>query len=388
MITLLITTLIILAVVAITALFSQLKAEAQYRELVQYSNSIILRMDNKGRITFLNKFAQDFFGFTESEIIGKSVVGTIVPRQETTGKDLEEMIRDIIDSSEKYKININENMKKTGERVWVIWTNKAFSHGRRGREILCIGNDMTKMKEAEEKLKEAMEMKSRFVSIASHELRSPLAAIKGSVDLMADGLAGPVTEQQKHWLDVVEKEIARLNKVTDDILTVQKFEAGKMEFTIRANDLNAVILEVAAMMKNAESKKGIDIVTDLDRSLTAFMFDRDKIIQVLINLINNAIKFTDKGYIRISTKLEKDLVNVSVADTGCGMPREEMPKVFEKFEQLKNARERKAGGTGLGLAIAKEIVMHHGGDIRVESELNRGTTFSFKLPLTPAAPAA
>lgn len=380
--------LVVLAFLLITRsiISSRLKTEKQYRELVQFSNSIILRMDDKGRITFLNKFAQTFFGFTEGEIIGKSVIGTIVPKTETTGKDLEAMIADIITSSENYKININENMKKNGERVWVIWTNKAFEISKKKREILCIGNDMTKMKEAEDKLKEAMDMKDRFVSMTSHELRSPLAAIKGSIDLIADGLAGPLTDKQKHWLEVTKNYIARLNRVADDILTVQKLEAGKMVFEMLENDLNATILEVAAIMKNSTVQKGLDLVTDLDTKIPKFIFDKDRIIQVLVNLINNAVKFTDKGCIRVSTSLDKDFAKISIADTGCGMSREEMPRLFEKFEQLKNARERKSGGTGLGLSIAKEIVLHHGGEIWVESEPDKGTTFHFKLPLMPHQP--
>jgi signal transduction histidine kinase len=111
------------------------------------------------------------------------------------------------------------------------------------------------------------------------------------------------------------------------------------------------------------------------------IFDKDRIIQVLINLINNASKFTDQGTIRVDTRREKEFVRVTVSDTGCGMAPGEIPKVFEKFEQLKNARERKTGGTGLGLSIAKEIVLAHGGQIWVESELGRGSSFHFTLPV-------
>jgi len=359
----------------------KLKADEKYRELVQYSNSIILMMDRGGKVTFLNKFAQDFFGFSEGEIIGKSVIGTIVPKTDTTGRDLEEMIGDVIASSEKYKINVNENMKKTGERVWIIWTNKSVPAGGRRREILCIGNDMTGIKEAEDKLNEAMEMKNNFVSMVSHEIRSPLAAIKGNIDVVADGLAGPLTEQQKYWIDSARNYIARLTRVADDILVVQKFDSGKMVFEMKEDDLKAVISDVAAMMRNVASQKGLELATDVERGIPALIFDRDRVIQVLVNLINNAVKFTDKGHIRVSAGRDKDFVRVSVSDTGCGIPAGEMPRVFEKFGQLSNARARKAGGTGLGLAIAREIVLRHGGDIWVESEPGRGTTFSFKLPL-------
>ena len=367
------------------AVASKIHVEKNYRELVQFSNSIILRMNDQGNVTFFNKFAQEFFGFSEDEILGKSVIGTIVPETETTGKDMHDMISDIITDSENYKTNINENMKKNGERVWVLWTNKSFQADKKHREILCIGSDMTKIKEAEDKLKEAMDMKDRFVSMASHEIRSPLAAIQGAIDLIGDGLLGPLTPDQKHWIGVAKDYIVRLNRISTDILTVQKFEAGKMVFEMSENDINATVSDVIQMMQNTLTQKGLELIADPDASLPKFIFDKDRIIQVLINLINNAGKFTDQGSIRVTTRRQGESVQVSVTDTGCGMSPEEIPKVFEKFEQLKNARERKAGGTGLGLSIAKEIVLAHGGKIWVESELNRGTSFRFTLPFNPPA---
>ena len=164
---------------------------------------------------------------------------------------------------------------------------------------------------------------------------------------------------------------------------VQKFGSGRMVFDMQTNNLNATINEVVVFAQKSVSEKGLKLTAKLDDSLQPFIFDKDRIIQVVINLINNATKFTDKGSICLSTLTKENSAEVLVADTGCGMKKEEIPRVFEKFEQLKNARERKSGGTGLGLSIAKDIVVAHGGEISVDSELGRGTTFHFTLPFHP-----
>ncbi|MFA5271473.1 MAG: PAS domain S-box protein, partial [Candidatus Omnitrophota bacterium] len=143
-------------------------SEDKYRELVEYANSIILRMDTSGNITFLNRFAQEFFGFKEEDLTGKSVLGTIVPLTDTSGKDLQAMIEDIMLHSEKYINNENENMRRNGQRVWIAWTNRPILDARgRLKEVLCIGNDITKLKEAEKEImiaKEAAESASKAKS--------------------------------------------------------------------------------------------------------------------------------------------------------------------------------------------------------------------------------
>jgi|GEM_PF-6245293 len=342
---LILTLLSAILVIAVLLRF-QLKSEEKFREIVQLSNSIVLIMDQLGKVTFINPFACEFFGFRENEILGQSVIGTIVPPTETTGKDLENMIREIIESSEAYKINMNENMKKSGERAWIVWTNKAVSSGRK-RHILCIGADMTKVKEAEDRLKELVEMKSRFVSMASHELRAPLAALKSNVELLSAGAMGSLTTEQQYWMDKMKSYLARLKKIADDILTVEKLDSGKMVFEMHENDLADTIGEVVTMMKDSTDEKKIALVAQPGPT-PKLVFDRDRITQVLINLVNNATKFTDQGSITILSRLDGGFVRVEVTDTGCGMPAEEMPRLFGKFEQLKNAHERKAGGTGLG----------------------------------------
>jgi len=364
------------------AFLAKTRAENIYHELVEHSNSIILRMDENGNILFLNDFGKKFFGFSDEEIVGKNVIGTIVPKTEVTGKNLETMIKDIVHTPHKYITNFNENIKKNGERAWILWTNTVVPGRRKGRHVLCIGNDMTRIKEAENKLKEALDMKNRFISMASHELRSPLATIKGSVELFASGHLGPLSEQQSYWITKMKGYIERLNRIADDILTIQKMESGKMVFEMQDNDLAETILETAEMMKIEAEKRGLALTTDLAGDIPKFKFDKDRIIQVLINLVNNAIKFTDKGYIKISACLVGgQKAQVAVSDSGCGMDPKDVTKIFEKFEQLNNARERKTGGTGLGLSIAKEIILHHDGTIRAESELGKGSSFIFLLPV-------
>ena len=161
------------------------------------------------------------------------------------------------------------------------------------------------------------------------------------------------------------------------MLDFQTLEAGKIQFKMEENDINKVIREVAETMDLIAKKKGLDLVLHLEDKLPRVIFDRDKINQVLANLIGNAIKFTEKGSVTVAASSGNNLIMVSVKDTGIGIRREDLPRLFRQYEQL----ERKAGGTGLGLAISAEMIRMHGGKIGAESEFGKGTTFYFILPV-------
>jgi signal transduction histidine kinase len=235
-------------------------------------------------------------------------------------------------------------------------------------------------KKVEEKLKEAIEAKSQFMSMVSHELRVPLASIKESIAIVSDGLAGKIKKDQKNYLDIARRNINRLNKLIGDLLDFQKLEAGKMNFEMQDNNANEIAKEVYDTMLSSAKEKGIDLVLELDSSLPRVNFDKDKINQVLSNLVNNAIKFTKEGSITITTSKREDTIQVSVSDTGYGIKKEDLPRLFHEFEQLETNGAGKARGTGLGLAISKEIITRHNGEIWAESEFGKGSTFFFTLP--------
>ena len=239
--------------------------------------------------------------------------------------------------------------------------------------------DITERKRVE-KLKSNIEMKSKFTSMASHELRSPLGVIKEGINLVLEGLAGNINDEQRDLLDTAKRNTDRLGRLINNILDFQKMDSGKMWFDIRENDINEVVLEVNKAMSLAAKEKGLDLAVDVDDSIPKIGLDRDKIIQVLTNLVSNAIKYTEKGNITISTKQEDNTVHVIVQDTGIGIKAEDMQKLFRAFEQLGRTRDKKGIGTGLGLAISKEIILAHKGKIWAESKPGKGSTFHFTIP--------
>lgn len=355
------------------------RSEENYRRLVQDANSIILRMDTKGRITFFNKFAQKFFGYREKEILGKSVIGTIVPITDAAGKDLKVMIDDIVHHPGRYVTNENENMMRSGERVWISWTNKALSeHKGHAKEVLCVGNDITKVKKAEELLKEMSDRKSAFVANVSHEFKNPLGIIKESISLILDGLSGPVNEKQRTVLESAKRNAERLIRLVTDLLDVSKIEAGKMKLKKERVMVIPLAEEVVAANIHDISKKNMTIEKKFSDNTGAVMADKDKLTEVITNLLTNAVKYTSSGgKIAIALSGSDKGMRFEISDSGPGIAKKDFNKLFDKFERLTAERQE---GTGLGLAITRDIVHLHKGKIWVESELGKGSKFIFTLP--------
>jgi putative ABC transport system substrate-binding protein len=237
---------------------------------------------------------------------------------------------------------------------------------------------------ANEKLKELDRMKSDFVSHVSHELRTPLTAIKGAVDLMLREITGPLTEKQVHYLTRVRSNTQHLAGLINDLLDLAKIESGRIEVKSTRVSLSGLVHEVVEALRPVAAEKAIVLEATTPEPSILVWADRDKINQVLMNLIGNAIKFTPvRGKITISASRNGgESVQVSVSDTGPGVPAEEREKIFAKFYQVAEGNGENSKGTGLGLAIAKALVELHGGKIWVESEEGCGSTFSFTLPVS------
>jgi len=220
-----------------------------------------------------------------------------------------------------------------------------------------------------------------FSSNVSHELRTPLAAIKAILDMIISGTTGEINECQRDFLGRALTSVDRLHRLINDVLTLSRLESGKKELCLDSTDMNALIMEVAEIQKYVAKKKDLYLKTELSADVPATRFDGDKIRQVMYNLIDNAIKFTEKGGIVLSSARDGDHIRISVRDTGPGMREKDKNRLFKKFQQLGDPSRRKTGGTGLGLAISKEIVVQHGGKIGVESHLGKGSVFTFFLPV-------
>ena len=275
--------------------------------------------------------------------------------------------------------------KPSGEKIWFSGNSIPLI---RGDEVVFNGilTDITERKtlEAEMRkvlgLKTATEIKNKFTTMVSHELRTPLSVIKEALNIVLDGVVGSVDLEQKKILEMAKTNTDRLGRLINNVLDFQKIEAGKMQFDVRENDLAETLTEVLGSMNVLSKRKGLDLRSEIEGDLPHVDFDQDKIIQVLTNLVSNAISNTESGSVNLMARREKDVVHLSVQDTGCGVPAAEIPRLFEPFEQVDGSAKKK-GGTGLGLAISKEIILAHRGKIWVESELGKGTTFHFTLPV-------
>ena len=230
---------------------------------------------------------------------------------------------------------------------------------------------------ANEELKGLDKRKTAFTSMVSHELRTPLSALKESISQILEGMLGTINDGQRKFLEIGKRNVDRLARLIGEVLDFQTLETGKMVFKIQDNDINEVVKETKETMNIIAKEKGLDFILNLDNELPKIKFDRDKISQVLSNLVNNSLKLTEKGSITISTTRGNNIIQVSVKDTGLGIREEDMPRLFQQYEQL----ERKAGGTGLGLAISLDIIKAHGGKIWAESVFGQGTTMHFILPI-------
>jgi len=248
--------------------------------------------------------------------------------------------------------------------------------------LVCL-NDITDKKLAEEKLLEMMEMKSQFISMVSHELRTPLTAIKEGINTVLDGIAGRVKKKQKYFLEISKRNIDRLSLLVNEVLDFQKLQTGNTQFDYSPYNVIEVVREACSTMKLFAEKNKIDLTVKLADDLGEAAFDRNRIIQVLINLLSNAIKFTPEGgKITLEAIRQQNEIIITVSDTGMGISKEDLPKIFERFYRAKRPG-KETHGTGLGLSIVAQIISRHGGRILVESELDKGTTFTVYLPTNP-----
>jgi signal transduction histidine kinase len=237
-------------------------------------------------------------------------------------------------------------------------------------------------KKAEEKTLEAARVKSEFTSMVSHELRTPLTVIKESIGIVYDGVSGPLNADQKDFLETAKRNVDRLGRLINDVLDYQKLEAQHVEFKMVEQDINKVIGEIGQGFVLPLKSKGLELKLDLKTDLPLLTFDTDKITQVIINLVNNAMKFTEKGAVTVSSEIiGNNAVKVSVTDQGIGIKKEDLGKLFQSFSQISTGKGRQTGGTGLGLAISKRIIESHKGQMQVESVYGQGSTFYFILPI-------
>ncbi len=240
-----------------------------------------------------------------------------------------------------------------------------------------------------EELTHLDELKSDFMATMSHELRTPLTSIIGYSDMLLSGMTGELNEKQSAFVDSILKGGEALLGLINDVLDLTKIEAGRLELNREPVDLRAALLGVLPVVKPRAQDKRVRISTFLPTDLPLVWADPAKLNQILLNLITNGVKYThENGNVSVEARPNGEMVEIRVNDTGIGIAKEDQDKVFQRFTQIDSSATRIQGGTGLGLAIVKELVELHGGSIRVQSKLGKGSSFIFTVPITtrPADP--
>ena len=229
--------------------------------------------------------------------------------------------------------------------------------------------------------------KTDFLAVMSHELRTPLTAIMGYEELLSDGITGPVTELQRQQLGRINASARHLLGLIDEILTFARVDVGRERIRWESMSVNHTIADSAGLVEPMAAAKSIDFIVDLLEEDQAIQTDGTKLRQMLVNLISNGIKFTENGEVRVGCAVSDGILEVSIADTGVGIPAENIEEVFELFWQAEQTATRKTGGTGLGLSVTRKLARLLGGDVTVTSRVGMGTTFLLTLPMKAPAGA-
>jgi two-component system phosphate regulon sensor histidine kinase PhoR len=238
-----------------------------------------------------------------------------------------------------------------------------------------------KLKKSFRELKKLDVEKDRFISIAAHELKTPMTAISGFAQLLKNEKIIEDKERREKYLKIIEEEIKRLAKLVTDVLDLSRIDLGTIKVFVEEVNVKEILNEVKDEMEEWAKEKGLYLNTKIDEKVSTIFTDREKLKRILVNLVSNGIKYTEKGGVTIEAVKEKDKVRFCVCDTGIGIPKEHFKKIFTRFYQVASPHTRKVTGSGLGLSICKELVELLGGRIWFESKLGKGSKFYFTLPI-------
>ncbi len=231
------------------------------------------------------------------------------------------------------------------------------------------------------KLKEIDRLKSEFLATMSHELRTPLNSIIGFTGIILKGIAGEINEEQRKQLSMVYGSAKHLLSLINDILDLSRIESGRMEIAVENFHIEEIVSQVEQLLSPMVTQKGLQFITEIQDGIPELRSDRKKIFQILLNLVNNSVKFTNEGEIKIKCRAEDNNLFVTISDTGIGIKEENMAYLFEAFRQIDGTAQRRYQGAGLGLYLCKKLVSLLGGEIWAQSEYGKGSRFMFKLPL-------
>lgn len=348
------------------------EAEELYRALVETVTDAIISIDHEGRVLLWNSASEKMFGYGRGEAVGSLLVDLIVSDQDADG--LRADLENLAQTGESHLVGKATELeaKRKGGEIFPVELSISARKTADGWISTIIIRDITERKELEK-------MKAEFVSMVSHELRTPLTSIKGYADLLLAGDAGELNQPQEEFLGVIVRNSDRLTELINDLLDIEGIESGERRFEFRELKLDEILRDVAKTFAVNAKEKGLSLESEIEDGIMA-KGDVELLSQAFANLLSNAIKYTKEGSICLRAKNEGGKAIVQIRDTGIGMTKEELARLFTRFFRSDNPYVKEAGGTGLGLSIVKATIDRHGGAITVESEPNRGSTFTVSLP--------
>jgi len=340
--------------------------------LLDNISDTIITIDTKGTILSFNQATEDMFGYSPAELHGKNIkILMPSPYSEMHDSYLSNYqktgITHIIGKTRKV-----EALRRNGEIFEAeLWVHKLKSNNK--QEFMGIIRDISERQHVDR-------IKTEFISTVSHELRTPLTSIRGSLGMLKSGVLGEVPEKAKRMIELAHNNTERLISLVNDILDVEKIQAGKIE--LKFSELNITDLVRQSIAANESYASSCNVTLEIAPNIPDFQVyaDAHRLQQVMANLISNASKFSPvKGKVTINIDKKESLIRVSVSDQGVGIPEKYRHKIFQKFSQIDSSDTRQKGGTGLGLNITKAIIEHHGGHIDYTTEVGHGSTFFFEL---------
>ncbi len=365
--------------------------EKLFETTIESNGDGIAVVDNNKRVLVINSKAVEMLNLPSDLVSEKDFnkLSDYVFSRTTNADEVDLQLKSLFGTSNSDRGIMH--FKNTYYYEW--YSNPFIKDGIIYGRVFCL-HDITEMKEIEHSLREANitaetanRTKSEFLANMSHELRTPLNSIIGFSDVLLEGNSGNLNERQTRYLKNISNSGKHLLTIINDILDISKVESGKIQLCKEIISVKTLIEDMVASMQHLAARKEIVIQISIDSDSGYVRVDKGKIKQVLYNLIGNALKFTDRGgFVNISAKVNGDLAYISVKDTGIGISKTDQEKLFKPFTQIDSSIARRYEGTGLGLALAKELVVLHGGQIWVESEPEKGSTFTFTIPVHNANP--
>lgn len=331
----------------------------------------VIALDQQGLVMLMNPTARRILDLGQETVEGQSLLEVIRNRG----------LADLVDVCQT--LEPNEQCRREVELQLpvqrILEVNAMPLPDSQG--VVLVLHDITELRRLEQ-------VRAEFVANVSHELRTPLTAIKGYLETVLDETAAE-TMTHRRFLEVAHTHADRLSRLINDLLSLSDIETGKVILHSRSVGLSEFVNEVSAIFEKEAAKKGIVLQNEVSADMMVWA-DRDRLSQILVNLVDNAMKYTPDGGAVTFRALEREhgFIGFQVIDTGQGIPPSDLPRITERFYRVDKARSRDMGGTGLGLAIVKHLVQLHGGTLRIESELGKGTTIDIELPVEQFTPAS